>query len=113
MNEEVSDSKRIAAAVMAWAGVERAPHRFGGIEFRLGRRELGHLHGDALVDLPFPRKVRDKLVAAGRARPHHALPDSGWVSFRIESPDDVDSAIALFRLAYDRAVAARLRAEPK
>ena len=92
MNEEVSDSKRIAAAVMAWAGVERAPHRFGGIEFRLGRRELGHLHGDAL---------------------HLPRPDSGWVSFRIESPDNVDSAIALFRLAYDRAAAARLRAEPK
>jgi Family of unknown function (DUF5519) len=69
MNGDVSDGKRIAAAVMAWAGVERAPHRFGGIEFRLGSRELSHLHGDPLVDLPFPRWVRDELVAAGRARP--------------------------------------------
>lgn len=111
MDEDSSIGKRIAEAVSAWPGVERAPHRFGGIEFRLGKRELGHLHGDALVDLPFPRKVRDELVAAGRARPHHVLPDSGWVSFWIESPDDVERAIALFRLAYDRAVAARARAE--
>ena len=87
------------------------PHRYGGSEFRLGKRELGHLHGDALVDLPFPRKVRDELVAAGRARPHHVLPETGWVSFWIESPDDSDNAIALFRIAYDRAVAARARAE--
>ena len=96
---------------MAWPGVERARHRFGGVEFRLGRRELGHVHGDALVDLPFPRTVRDELVSRGRARRHHVLPDSGWVSFWIESGDDVEGAIALFRLAYERALAARARAE--
>lgn len=60
MGESVGICLRIAAAVMAWPGVERAPNRFGGIEFRLGKRELGHLHGDALVDLPFPHKVRDE-----------------------------------------------------
>jgi hypothetical protein len=111
MSERISAGKQIAEAVTAWPGVERGPHRFGGIEFRLGKRELGHLHGDALVDLPFPRKVRDELIAAGRARAHHVLPDSGWVSFWIESPEDVEDAIALFRLAYDRVVAARARAE--
>lgn len=102
--------RRIADAVSSWPGVEQAPHRFGGIEFRFGKRELGHLHGDALADLPFPRAVRDELIAAGRARPHRVLPDSGWVSFRIESPDDVGDAIELFRVAYDRAAAARTRA---
>ena len=101
--------QRIAEAVAGWPGVEQAPHRFGGIEFRLGRRELGHLHGDVLADLPLPRTLRDEVIAAGRAVPHHVLPDSGWVSFRIESPDDVERAIELFRLAYDRAVAARTR----
>jgi len=77
MNEDLSPGKRIAEAVTAWRGVEQAPHRFGGTEFRLGKRGLVHLHGDALVDLPFPRKVRDELVAAGRARSHHVLP-SAW-----------------------------------
>lgn len=111
MNENMTARERIAQAVLAWPGVEQAPHRFGGIEFRLVKRELGHLHGNALVDLPFPRKVRDELVAQGRARPHHVLPDSGWVSFWIESPEDVEHAITLFRLAYERALAARARAE--
>jgi hypothetical protein len=111
VTENVSAGYQIAAEVMSWPGVERATHRVGGIEFRLGKRELGHLHGDSLVDLPFPRKVRDELVAAGRAQPHHVLPDSGWVSFWIESPDDIERAIALFRLAYERAVASRARAD--
>jgi luciferase-like monooxygenase len=101
---------RITAAVMSWDGVSSQPHRFGGIEFRLGRRELGHLHGDALADLPFPRRVHDELIAAGRARIHHAVPDSGWVTRPLRGDADVEDAIALFRLAYDRArTAARRR----
>ena len=109
MSDAMSARHRITAVVMSWPGVESSPHRFGGVEFRLGKRELGHLHGDVLADLPFPRKVRDELVAAGRAEPHHVLPDTGWVSFRIATPQDVDDAIGLFRLAYERAVAAGSR----
>jgi hypothetical protein len=93
---------RIRAEVSGWPDVTVVPHRFGGVEFRVGRRELGHLHGGHLADLPFPRRLRDELVAAGRAHPHHVLPDTGWVSFRIRTPEDVDRAIALFRLNYER-----------
>lgn len=60
--------------ILSWPGVTVAPHRYGGVEFRLGKRELGHLHGDYLADLPFPVRVREELVAAGRAMPHHILP---------------------------------------
>jgi hypothetical protein len=91
--------------------VSEAEHRFGGLEFRLGRRELGHLHGDRLADLPFPRRIRDELIAAGRAAPHHVLPDSGWVSRRVETPEDVAAVVELFRLSYEQAAAARSRRE--
>jgi hypothetical protein len=60
-----------------------------------------------MADLPFPRRVRDELIAVDRALPHHVLPDSGWVTFRIETAADVDAAIELFRLSYERAVSAR------
>jgi Luciferase len=100
--------ERIAAEVSSWPGVTSAPHRFGGTEFRLGRRELGHLHGDRFADLPFPRRVRDELVAAGRARPHHVLPGSGWVTAPIHR-EDVAPVIELFRMAYERAAEAAER----
>jgi hypothetical protein len=100
-----SPAERITAAVSSWPGVEVGSHRFGGVEFRLGRRELGHLHGDRIADLPFPRRLRAELVAAGRARPHHVLPDSGWVTLQIA--DGVEQTIELFRLSYDHAVGAR------
>ena len=93
---------RIRHELESWPGVSAAPHRFGGLEFRVDRRELGHLHGDRLADLPFPIKVRDELIDAGRAVRHHVLPDSGWISRHIRTDDDVEDVIALFRMSYDR-----------
>ena len=90
----------IIEAVTAWEGVTFQAHRFGGVEFVIGRREIGHIHGDHLVDIPFPKKVRDALVAAGRAQPHHVLPESGWVSFYLRAQPDVENAIALLRESY-------------
>lgn len=94
----------IIKAVLAWPAVTAQPHRFGGTEFQLGTREIGHIHGDVLVDIPFPTKVRDELVAAGLAQPHHILPESGWVSFYIRQPDQVAAAIALLRRSYELAM---------
>jgi hypothetical protein len=94
--------ERIVRELLTWPNVTVGAHRFGGIEFRVGARELGHLHGDVLADLPFPRHVRDELLAAGRAVPHHVLPSSGWVSRKIANDADVAEVIELFRLNYTR-----------
>jgi Family of unknown function (DUF5519) len=103
-------AEQITATVTSWPEVESRPHRFGGIEFRLGRRELGHLHGSRVADLPFPHPIHDELIATGRAEPHHILPDSGWVTFRIQRAVDVEHAIELFRLSYEHA--RRVRRSP-
>ena len=94
-------SEKIRGTVTNWAGVTAYPHRFGGVEFRLGKRELGHMHGNALVDIPLPMKIRDELVAAGRVEPHHILPKSGWVSFYIREEGDIEKAIELLKLSFD------------
>jgi hypothetical protein len=107
--DEAATAARIRSAVLSWPGVSAEPHRFGGTEFRLDRREIGHIHGGRLVDVPFPRRIRDELVAAGKAERHHVLPDSGWVSFWIRSEEDEAQAVELLRIAYDRAVAQRQR----
>ncbi len=94
----------ITSAVADWDGVIVQPHRYGGTEFVLGRREIGHIHGNQLVDIPFPREVRDEIVSAGRANAHHILADSGWVSFWLDEPVDVEEAIDLLRESYELAV---------
>lgn len=96
-------AERIEREVGAWDGVSVHPHRFGGVEFRLDRREIGHLHGERWADLPFHKTVRNMLVETGRAQPHHVLPETGWVSKQIRSGEDVAEVIELFRLSYERA----------
>ncbi len=97
--------ERIEGEVARWPGVEERPHRFAGVEFRVNGHEIGHLHGDRLADLPSPVRVRRELVAAGKARLHHVLPQTGWVSYPIRGPEDVEGALELFRLNYERLTA--------
>jgi hypothetical protein len=73
--------KRIQKQLLSWPNITAESHKFGGIEFRLNKREMGHIHGDRLVDLPFPMNTRNELVNSGLASPHHVLPQSGWVSY--------------------------------
>ncbi|MCB0166595.1 MAG: DUF5519 family protein, partial [Anaerolineae bacterium] len=56
-----------------------------------------------VVDIPFPKKVRDEIIATGQAQPHHVLPDSGWVSFYIRETGDVEAAIVLLRVSFELA----------
>jgi len=97
-------SKKIVDTLLTWQGMEAHPHRFGGTEFRIGKREIGHIHGDSLVDIPFPKKIRDEIVAAGEASQHRILPETGWVSFYLRAEGDVEKAIDLLQRSYQIAL---------
>jgi luciferase-like monooxygenase len=96
---------RIEQEVGSWEGVTVHPHRFGGVEFRLGRRELGHLH-HSWADLPFTARIREMLLETGRAMPHRAGVN-GWVSVELED------AVEILRLSYERAQVARAAREAR
>src|SRR3990170_2800390 len=98
----------LVGEVGSWDGVRVGPEpRFGGPAFYVGRRQLGHLHDvgerGAFADIPLPRAVRDELIEAGRARPHSAVPDSGWLTVPVRTASDLAGAVEVFRLAYERA----------
>ena len=102
MKPTIEISEAIERELLTWPGVTAGSHRFGGREFRVGNREIGHLHGGKIADLPFTRAIREELVSRGEVSPHHHLPDSGWVSFYFNSEQDVPTALALFRRNYER-----------
>ena len=43
-------AKKIHRIMMECKDVIAGDHRFGGTEYKLGKREIGHVHGDILVD---------------------------------------------------------------
>lgn len=90
----------LVEAVAGWKGISVEPHHFGGQEFCWGNVEIGHVHRGGLVDIPFPRRIRDQLVAENQALPHHVLPDTGWISFGMRSDVDLEHARWLLRLSY-------------
>jgi Family of unknown function (DUF5519) len=88
--------------VSAWPSVSVHPHRFGGLEFRFAAAEIGHVHSNGMVDIPYPRAIRDELLATNLAGEHHWVPNSGWASFQVRNQADLDHAVWLVRLSYLR-----------
>jgi Family of unknown function (DUF5519) len=102
----MTTSQQIIEQVTSWPGVEAGPGRRGELAFRVGRREIGHLHGDRAAHFSFPKQVWADLRQHGRIVPHPVFPDSqGPAARRIEDEADVEDVIALLRLNYERVVA--------
>ncbi|MBZ5723334.1 MAG: DUF5519 family protein [Acidobacteriia bacterium] len=94
--------KTLEGIVSGWARISVHPHRFGGHEFLFGAAEVGHIHTNGIVDIPFTRPVHDVLLAEGLAEKHWWVPNSGWITFRIRSEQDIAHAQWLMRLSYLR-----------
>jgi hypothetical protein len=106
MTKRRTASEQITEEVTSWPGVEAGAGRRGEFAFRVGRREIGHLHGDRAAHFSFPRQVWADLFEQGRVVHHPVFPDKpGPAARRIESEADVREVIELLRLNYDRVVA--------
>jgi len=108
MTQTRTASQRIIEEVTSWPGVEAGPGRRGELSLRLGRREIGHLHGDHAAHFSFPKQVWLELREQGRIVEHPVFPGKrGPAARRIEDEADVRDVIALLRLNYDRMVDVR------
>jgi hypothetical protein len=109
--------ERIKHELLSWPGVTLQPHGFGGVDFRVGTKEIGHLHGKNMVDLPLSPSVAEAALALSgdklidtqkekkkieRALPSHDVyPECKWVNYWIKDNNDVDEVMLLFRLQYN------------
>ena len=96
-------SEHITAEVTAWPGVTSGYGHRGELSFKVGRKEIGHLHGNHSAHFGFPRELFVELHEAGRVTHHPVFPDKdGPAARRIDGDDDVRDVIALLRLNYER-----------
>ena len=105
--ETIGANARITETVTAWPDVTAGTGRRGEWAFKVGRREIGHLHGNRIAHFGFPRTVWEELYAAGRIDYHSVFPGKrGPAARAITSDADVEDVIALLRVNYERVVAA-------
>jgi hypothetical protein len=106
MTKTQTANERITEEVTSWPGIEAGAGRRGEFAFKLGRREIGHLHGDHAAHFSFPKDVWTALRQEGRIVDHPVFPGKvGPAARRIEDEGDVRDVIELMRLNYDRGVA--------
>jgi hypothetical protein len=106
MASEGTFSTAIMRAVASWPGIVVDDGEVGELSFKLGRREIGHLHGDHAAHFSFPKPVWQQLHAEGRIVHHPVFPGKvGPAARRIVDAADVRDVIELLRINYDRLVA--------
>ncbi|HUM46361.1 MAG TPA: DUF5519 family protein [Chitinophagales bacterium] len=98
ISHPVEEIERIAGS---WNQVTVEPHRFGGREFKFYETEIGHIHFNGMLDIPFSRAIRDVLLKMDLVKQHHYLPETGWISYRVKNnPSSVNRGAKLLRLSY-------------
>jgi hypothetical protein len=86
--------------VLSWTRASVSTHKFGGVQFNFGTKEIGHIHGNGLLDILFNREMKAGLLAEGRVTNHHVFKSSGWISFLIRNEGDKLLAIELLKKSY-------------
>ena len=98
--------ERIVAEVTSWPGTAAAEGSRGELSLRLGKREIGHLHGDHAAHFGLPKALFHDLHGRGQVDYHPVFPGKpGFAARRIESEGDVEDVIEILGLNYDRVIA--------
>lgn len=92
----------IEETVLSWENVHLSPHKLGGRQFNYGKKEIGHMHGNGLVDIHLDRRTKTGLISKGVVENHHILKKSGWVSIYVKNSEDAVKVISVLKIAWLR-----------
>jgi luciferase-like monooxygenase len=90
----------IERTVLSWNGTSLKMHRYGGVQFDVNKKEIGHIHSNGLLDILLKREIKEQLIREGKVEDHHVFARSGWISFYIKTEKDRDYAIELLEYSY-------------
>ncbi|MFL5754542.1 MAG: luciferase family protein [Bacteroidia bacterium] len=92
----------IEKEALLWEGVSLSAHKFGGLQFNVFEKEIGHIHGNGLLDILFNREIKAQLISERKAKEHHVFKNSGWISLTVVDEVTRDRAVELLRLSYSK-----------
>jgi hypothetical protein len=84
-NSIYKDSIKFINTLKNYESVKTQKHKFGGIQFNLGEKEICHIHGNGIIDILCPEVIQKKyLVENGYCNLHHVQPKSKWTTFYLD-----------------------------
>jgi hypothetical protein len=83
-------------------GVTLSIHKYGGRQFNYNNRELGHIHGNGMVDVLLNKKIKEELMHKGWVEKHHTFKNSGWITMFLRSRSDAEKAIHVLKISKNR-----------
>jgi hypothetical protein len=92
----------IEAEVLSWKCASVSLHKYGGTQFNVDKKEIGHIHSNGLMDVLLNKSLKRELLQTGRITDHHTFNNSGWISFYVRTPNDKLYAIDLLKLANNK-----------
>ncbi len=100
-NKEIlKHTDEIEKNVLSWEGTSLKLHKYGGIQFDVKNKEIGHIHSNGLLDILFKREIKMQLIKEGKVQDHHSFSKSGWISFYIKNENDKKYALELLEYSY-------------
>lgn len=90
----------IEQTVLSWEGTSLKMHKYGGVQFDVKNKEIGHIHSNGLLDVLLKREIKLQLIKEGRVQDHHTFSKSGWISFYIRNEKDKKYALELLEYSY-------------
>jgi hypothetical protein len=48
-------------------------HKYGGVQYNALGKEIGHIHGNGLIDIRFTKKLKSQISEEGKVEDHHIL----------------------------------------
>ena len=68
--------------------------------FFVGRIMFMHIHGHGHCDIRLSKIDQERVLAQGKARPHHWAPEAGYVTLIVDDEADLEPAMDLIRMSH-------------
>jgi Family of unknown function (DUF5519) len=68
--------------------------------FFVGRTMFMHIHGYGHCDIRLAKQDQERVLAGGKARPHHWAPEKGYITFKVRDENDLAPAMELIRMSH-------------
>lgn len=91
--------KEIDSVISLLPNIKKGQHLYGSIEWRYKNKSIGHIHGNRIVDILFPKEIQLNLLSDSRITQNKYAKNG--ISIHLKTGKDIDFAIKILTQSYN------------